>query len=439
MKRLILALSIINFSLIGASQDFDKSRMDQFFELIELENQGMGSIALTHKGSVIYQKAIGKISIEEQTPADINSKYRIGSISKTFTAAIIMQLAEEGKLSLDTKLSAYYPELPNADKITIEDMLRHRSGLFNFTTSSDFLDWMEKPHTHDQLLDLFKEKGTVFEPDSKYEYSNTNYVLLSYIAEKIDKQGFSTILTNRITDRINLKDTYYGGKISTAHNEAQSYDRANPWQTSTESHMSIPSGAGAIVSTPSDVNVFFYALFNGKIVSQESLDKMTKMVDNYGYGLFQFPFYGKRAFGHTGGIDAFRSMAGYFPEEDLAITYTSNAANFEVNNIMIGALSIYFGREYDFPSFEPALTVSEDKLNQYLGTYASSEFPLKLVISKNGAILMGQATGQPAFNLEAYEEHKFKFDQAGLKLEFFPEENRMLLKQGGAQYEFSKE
>lgn len=399
----------------------------------------MGSISISENGKEVYQKSFGYADLQNKITASANTKYRIGSISKTFTAALIMQLVEEKKLSLDSKLAEFYPELPNAGEISIEHLLRHRSGLFNYTNAADFTSWMEKPKTKAALVKLFAANGTVFKPGERAEYSNTNYVLLTYIAEKVSRKEYAKLLQDRIVKPLKLKNTYYGGQINSAQNEAFSYTMQENWTPATQTDMSLPAGAGAIVSTPADLNTFYHALFNGKVVSEKSLGEMKKLVDNYGMGLFTFPFYETSAFGHNGGIDGFQSNAAYFPEEKVGVTYLSNGVVMPLNSVLLGALSIYFGKDYELPDFKPAIALSSEVLDQYLGTYSSPGFPLKLNISKKGNVLMGQATGQPEFPLEPYETHHFRFEQAGLTLEFRPAEGKMTLKQGGNVIDMSRE
>ena len=259
------------------------------------------------------------------------------------------------------------------------------------------------------------------------------------IAEEIEDKSFSEIFDERISQKLNLSRTYYGSRIGDRENEAHSYSKQNEWRPATETDMSIPAGAGAIVSTPADVNKFFYALFNDEVVQKESLERMCQLEDNYGMGLFQIPFYERRALGHNGGIDGFQSNACYFRTDKVNVAYLSNGISMGLNDVLIGILSIYFGKEYNFPSFEPAIEVDVDRLEKYLGIYSSKALPLKITVSLNGPQLMAQATGQGAFPLEAYEENKFRFTPAGIKMEFMPSENKMILNQGGGKYEFTLE
>ncbi len=432
-------LTLVACSQERVNTDFDKDKMDRLFSVIEENEKGMGSISIFTDGKAVYENAFGYANVAQEMSATLKTKYRIGSISKTFTASIIMQLVQEGDLQMDTKLSEFFPEVKNSDKITMEQLLRHRSGIFNFTNADDYQSYMEQPATREELLHKIVINGSVFEPGEKAEYSNSNYVLLSLIAEKIGGEDFGALVKQRICLPCELNDTYYGTEISEERNEAKSYSKNRKWELATETDMSIPMGAGAIVSNPNDLNQFLNCLFTNKLVSEVTLDEMMHLEEGFGIGMFQVPFYDKRAYGHNGGIDGFQSNAYYFPEEKVSISYTANGVVMATNDIMIGALSIYFGKEYSLPEFTPSLELASADLDQYLGVYSSPTFPLKITITKNGNALIGQATGQPSFTLEAYELDKFRFEAAGLKLEFKPVDNKMILLQGGGKFELEME
>ncbi len=326
-------------------------KLDTFFNLIASSNKGMGSISFFQDSEEIYQKTIGFSNIENQIKANKNTKHRIGSITKTFTATIIMQMVEEGRLNLKTKLNTFFPNIPNASTITIESMLRHRSGLYNITEKKDFASWMENPQTQEQMLNRIIKNGTIFNVNEKREYSNTNYILLSYIAEKIDKKSFNSILQSRIIKPCNLQNTHFGEKIEIKKNEASSYVMESEWKLATETDMTVPMGAGGIISTPTDINIFYDQLFNGTLVSDKSRSAMTAIIDGWGMGLSQFPFPNKLAYGHPGSIDGFSSIAVYFPGERLGVTYITNAEDLPLRNIFFTALNIYFDDKFEIPKF----------------------------------------------------------------------------------------
>ncbi len=438
MKKLILLFLFTLFTTTSFAQSFDKGKLDLYFQTLENNNKFMGSVAISENGKIIYTKSIGYSDVETKTKPNSETKYRIGSISKTFTSAMILKAMEENKLSLDTKISKYFPTIKNADKIYIRNLLNHRSGIHSFTDNDDYQKWMTEKKSEKELLEIIQKGGSDFEPDSKADYSNSNYVLLSFILEKVYKKPYPEILTEKIIKPVGLKNTNYGGKINPKNNEAYSYYFENSWIKDAETDTSIPIGAGAIVSTPSDLLQFADALFNGKIISEKSLKLMETLKDNYGSGLFQMPFGLKKAFGHTGGIDGFTSNFGYFPAEKVAFAFTSNGSNYTNNNIAIALLSAVFNQSYELPTFKN-IDLSSKDLDQYLGVYSSKEIPLKITITKNDKKLMAQATGQSAFPLDATDKNIFKFEQAGIVLEFQPADKKMILNQGGKVYNFTQE
>lgn len=436
---IIFLVSTLHFSAVTA-QSINTAKLDSLFDILNSKNKAMGSIAISANGKLVYQKAIGYTSIngDNKTPANIKTKYRIGSITKMFTATMILQLVEEGKLTIDTKLSKWFPQVANADKITIGEMLSHHSGLHNFTNDAAFANYMTKPQSEADMLAIIQKQPSDFEPDTKADYSNTNFVLLGYIVEKITGKRYADELKHRIIAKIGLTDTYYGGKINSANNEAYSYKFDNGWQLQPETDMSIPGAAGALVSTPADLTKFIEALFGGKLISQKSLDQMKTMKDNFGMAMFIMPFYDKIGYGHNGGIDGFSSVLSYFPEDKLAISYISNGVAYPMNDILLGVLKIYFNKPFQVPTFKTIIT-SSDQLDKYLGNYSTTQMPLKIVITKNNTTLVAQGTGQAAFELEAVEPDKFIYSAAGITLLFDPAKNEFTLLQGGQNILFTKD
>ncbi len=436
-RKLTLLLLIAFIAQTCLAQTFNKGKMDSLLDVLNNNNKAMVSVAVMQNGKLLYNKATGYSWYGTQkTAANTQTKYRIGSVSKVFTAAIIFQLIEEGKLKLTTPLSTFYPALPNAAKITIAQMLNHSSGIHSFTSDSSYTSWLNQKVTPANLLS--KMTPSSFEPGTKHAYSNSNFVLLGYIAEKLDKKPYATILKQRITNKIGLKNTYYGSKITAAGNEAYSYTWNNGWIPETETDMSIPGGAGAVVSTPTDLTKFMDALFKGKLVSPASLTQMTTIKDGYGMNLFSLPFNNHASYGHNGSIDGFRSQASYFPKEDIAVAYITNGSNTNLNNMMIGLLSIVFNTPYKIPDFKQVLLKTED-LDQYLGVYSTPQIPLKVTVTKRGTTLVAEGTGQSAFDLDAGGNHKFTFDPAGIILLFDPAAGQMTLKQGGGTLLFTRE
>lgn len=399
----------------------------------------MGSIAISANGKIIYQRSIGYSAIngDNKIAANTKTKYRIGSISKMFTATIIFQLVEEGKLRLDSYLSTWFPQMPNAGRITIGEMLNHHSGLHNFNNDSLYFTYATMPQSEAAMLARMQSEKPDFEPGAKAEYSNTNFLLLGYIVEKITGKPYAEELRARITAKIGLADTYYGEKTDTAKNEAYSYIFAGGWRQQSETDMSIPGGAGALVSTPTDLVKFIECLFNGKLISQVSVDEMTTMHDNYGMAMFMMPFKDKKGFGHNGGIDGFTSILSYFPNQKLAVAYITNGGAYSINDVRNGALNICFNQPFELPSSR-SFTLKPEQLDKYLGTYVCTQIPLKVTIIKSGNMLIAQYGGLKELALDPVGVDQFLIGSEETTVFFNTDRNEFTAMQGGERYLYTR-
>lgn len=440
MKKTILTTVLfLTLSQIGLAQtNFDKTKLDKYFNSLEQNNKFMGSVAVSKNGEIINTKSIGFADVENNIKATENSKYRIGSISKSFTTVLILKAVEQNKLNLNQTIDKWFPTIKNANKITVKHLLSYRSGIHNFTDDEDYLTWNTQPKTEKEMIEIIAKGGSDFEPDSKAEYSNSNFVLLTYILEKTFTKSYSNLLQEFIVKPIGLTNTYVFGKINPSNNECKSYRFVGSWKIETETDFTIPLGAGAIISTATDLTKFADALFDGKLLTNESLEIMKTIKDGYGIGLFQYSFNKSVNYGHSGGIDGFSSFYSHFPDDKISYALTSNGTNFNNNDISIAVLSAVYDKPYDIPVFTTYNLTSED-LDKYLGVYSSKEIPLKITIKKDGNTLNAQESGQPAFSLEATEKDKFKLDQFGAKFEFNPAKKTMILIQGGEEIRLAKE
>lgn len=437
-NTIVIALSFFTFVVSTHAQQLDSLRLVEYMNALGENNKFMGSVALMQDSKVLFAKSVGFADVENGKHADLKTKFRIGSISKTFTATMILKAVEEGKLRLDDKLSSYYPKVVNADRITIEQMLYHRTGIHSFTEEEEYMSWNTKFHSNEELLEMINNFKSDFEPDSKFEYSNSNFVLLSFILQDIYSKSYADLLKEKITAPLHLKNTYYGGTIKPENNECNSYAFVGTWDKVSETDMSIPIGAGAIVSNVFDLLIFIEALLNEKIISQESIAKMTSYKDGFGLGVFDIPVLNIRGVGHTGGIDGFTSLLVYFPENKMAFALTSNGTNYRNNSIANTIIGNALGEEVVIPKFT-TYQVDEKELEKYLGYYKTDALPLDISISKKGNILFAQATGQSELALDATAKDEFSYELVGIVIQFYPSEDKLILKQRGAEYTFTRD
>ena len=437
-KKFILLFLFALFSSSSFAQKQKFSTLDSLFDLLEINDRFMGTLSISEKGKIIYSKSIGKDDVASGKLSNNLTKYRIGSISKMFTACLIFQAIEENKISLKQAINPYFPKITNAKKITIGNLLNHHSGIHNYTNDTSYLNYYTTSKSQKEMLEIIQEGGSDFKPNSRAEYSNSNYVLLTYILEKIYKKSYEELLSAKIIQPIGIKNTYFGSKLSPEKKECYSYRYSGKWELEKETNSSVSLGAGGIVSTTEDLLIFITNLFEAKIINAASLEQMMKIEDGFGMGIFPVPFYDKKGFGHTGGIDGFSSFLYTFPEEKISIALTSNGSRFDNNDIGIAALSACFGKPFTQPSFYAVALTSED-LDKDLGSYANPEIPIKISITKDSLSLIGQATGQPSFTLETIGKDSFEFSPAGVEIQFIPEKNLLILKQGGREFTFTRE
>jgi len=435
MKKSVVILMAFLFTHGMAQDRFQK--LDSLLNYLEKNNKFMGSLCIREGENVVFNKAYGAAVVEKNSAADRLTKYKIGSITKTFTAVMIMQLIEEKKLTLQTKLNRFYPKIPNAEKISISDLLHHRSGILEYINKdTTTIDAIREAHSKAVILKKITGYESVFEPGSKYEYSNSNFYILGCIVENITKKSYAENLESRIVKKVNLSSTYYSeDQINSDKKESYSYFYdGNVWVHHPEHHTSLAFAAGGITSNPADLTRFMNALFEGKLINKKSLDQMVAINQGYGKGIMQFPFGERKFYGHGGKIDNFQSMMGYYPSENMGFALISNGPNFGQNDLIIGILSIYYKLPFPFPNFKK---LEKSEIATFIGNYSCKDLPIKITISEKEGNLMAQATGQPSFELVYKEEKKFIFAPAGIEMIFG--ENSFVLKQGGMSFNFTKE
>jgi D-alanyl-D-alanine carboxypeptidase len=372
---LLAALVIVPAFAAAASQKVvvPAARLDAYFDALAKHQLANGSIAISQDGVLKYQRSVGfaKLDDGKPQPTDDATRYRIGSVSKLYTATMVMQLVEGASVTLDSKLAEFYPDLPNALEITYRDLLQHRSGLFDYTKVAGFQTWRTTPKTHAEILAIIAAGGVKFPPRERVEYNNSNYLLLGYILEKIYERSYDEILQRQIAAKLGLSRTYYaGGGIAGLESVSYVFTPGG-WVAQTPTDPGIHGGAGGIVATPADLVRLIDALFARKIVTAQSLDTMRNQEGGSGMGLWPYTVAGQTGFGHGGNIEAFRSCVYHFPDSGISISYASNASLLSMDEIVDESLSLVFERGRKPPTFEP-VTLSTAQRAKYLGEWRSA-------------------------------------------------------------------
>lgn len=339
------ALAILMACAASAQGAVPADRLDAYFDALEKSGQVNGSFAVSERGVVRYRRSIGFAKIEKGVPeaADTGTRYRIGEVSRLFTAALALQLAERGSITLDNRLAEFYPDLPNAIDITYRNLLQQRSGLSDYTQAPDFETWRATPRTKTQMLEVISRGGVRFPPGERTENSHTNYLLIGYMLEKVDGRPYDEILVRQILGKLGLVRTYFAGAGTARSLESQSY-RWTPegWHPDTESDATVDGGARGVVSNANDLAVYLDALFAGRVVTPHSLATMRGEDGNPGIGLKAVEVAGEAGFGERGAIESFTAFAYHFPARKISIAWTSNASRVPLDRILDETARIVF-------------------------------------------------------------------------------------------------
>lgn len=432
-------LFILCFVQLTGQELFDKDKLNTYFDVIEAHNQFMGSVALSHKGEIIYSRALGYSNIDEGIKNENDTRYVIGSISKTFTSVLVFKAIESNLIELETPLSRFFPSVVNSDVITIDHLLSHTSGLENYTNCEDFNTTYKKHFSKEELVDLFSSFKSDFKPGTSKAYSNSNYLLLSCILERIHGKAFETILRQNIVTPLKLSATYLGKNIGRREKEALPYVFGNRYLKEEMTSHTVLMGAGGIVSTASDLLKFADHLFYGNLVSKESLEKMYPKEDAMGKGLFAIPFYDRKGYGHSGGIDGFSSLMASFEQDSLCLSIVSNGSQMKMNDVAITLLSAFYNKEYQIPEFSEPVQLTLQEMEQFCGVYASDDFPSKFTVALKDSLLTGQLEGQSAFPLTAKTKTVLEYAMAGVVLQFNLTSHELVLKQAGSKILYKNE
>ena len=312
-------------------------------------------VAVFKDGKPLLVKGFGSADLELDVPVDNASVFRIGSITKQFTAAVLFKLQEEGKLSLGDALSKYYPDFPHAGEITLRQMLNHTSGLYNYTELPGFFSGPERMlnHTTDEMVAFLAKMPTTqdFAPGTSWHYSNTAYFMLGGVIEKVEKKPIDVVFKERIFAPLGMEHSAIDNEAEIVPGRVSGYDVASPgeFQNASFISMTVPGAAGSMRSTASDLIVWTQALFGGKLLKPASFAAMTspgKLNDGrdskvafpselsgqeaYGMGLITSKLDGHRRIGHMGGINGFSASVAAFPQDHVIVAVLANGIGKEI-------------------------------------------------------------------------------------------------------------
>jgi CubicO group peptidase (beta-lactamase class C family) len=415
----------------------DAPRMEQVVQSYVSADRFMGSVLVARGSEIILDKGYGYANLEWEVPNSPSTKFRLGSITKQFTAASILLLEERGKLSVGDPVKKYMPDAPAAwDKITIYNLLTHTSGIPSFTGFPDYASLEPFPTTPEQLVKRFRDKPLDFQPGEKWSYSNSGYVLLGYLIEKVSGESYERFVQDNIFVPLGMKDSGYDSNSAIIPHRAAGYSPGpNGPENAGYINMTVPLSAGGLYSTADDLLRWEQGLFGGKLLSSASFQKMTTPFKNdYACGLGVHTANGRKVIEHGGGIEGFNTMLAYYPEDKLGVVVLSNINGPSTGDIASKLAAVAHGEKVVLPSERKEVTVDPKVLDGYVGNYELAP-KFILTVTREGARLVTQATGQPKVPIFAEGERDFFAKVVDAQITFVTDTHgrasELILHQGG--------
>jgi len=393
-KRIYILLCCLCTACVSFAQQSPDNQLTKLTDSLVApqftENQPGISILIAKKGQVIYKKAFGSANIELNTPMQSDNVFRIGSITKQFTAVAILQLVEQGKISLQDSVQKYIKAFPSKGyTITIENLLTHTSGIVDFTAKDDPDPYIERrDFTPEFLINYIKDDPLHFKPGTKYEYSNSNYLLLGYVIQLVSGENYHQYMADHVLKPAGLEHTLYAEEHTAVPGRVQGYTRySGSFDNCEYQTLSLGFACGDLLSNTEDLFKWNKAVIAGKLVSEGSVKKAFspyKLVNgtysSYGYGWFIDTLYGSPCIHHEGQTSGFIALEKYFPKEDIYVTIMTNVktgddkTDFSDSRFRlfdeIGQLAM--GKE-----LIKEVKIDDKTLNSYTGTYELDSLPAK--------------------------------------------------------------
>lgn len=435
--RSAFCLSLL-MSLNAAAQDL-APKFDEYMTALTRQNRFCGAVLIAREGKVVFSKGYGLANYDHDIANMPKTKFRIGSVTKQFTAAATLLLQERGKLNVQDGVCKYVDACPDAWKeVTIHHLLTHTSGIPSFTNMPEYAKTHTQPSTMTELLARFRDKPLEFKPGEKFKYNNSGYVLLGHLVEKISGLSYERFLQENILTPLKMTATGYDLDSRVIKGRATGYSSlGEKVAVAPFVHMSIPHGAGALYSTVEDLFTWNEALFNDKLLTAASRQAMmTVYKDGYAYGLGINQKFNRQQISHGGGIEGFTCMLARFPAEKLTVVVLRNvdAVQPPPGKVAEDLAAIALGEKYEMPGVRKEIKVDAKVLAAYVGEYQLAPNFI-ITITQEGDQLYAQATGQPRFELFAESATEFFLKVVDAQTTFVRDDKgqvtHLILHQGG--------
>ncbi|MBI3681550.1 MAG: serine hydrolase [Acidobacteria bacterium] len=411
LRRCLLISLLVSLAAGAATvpQETFNIKAAEYLQAQEKINGFSGSVLYVQEGKVWLRRGVGLANRELNVANAPETKFRLGSITKQFTATAIMLLEQRGKLSVEDAIDKHFPNAPDHwKKVTVRHLLSHTGGVPSYTNDPGYLKNMFKPHPLPELIAGFRDKPLEFEPGSSWKYSNSGYVLLGDIIERVSGEKYEEFIRRNIFEPLEMKNTGYDHWETILANRAAGYSRGSRgWVNAAYLDMTLPYSAGALYSTIDDLYLWDRALYTDKVLPQAVLERMFTPVKNgYGYGWSVTEEFGRAVIGHGGGINGFSTFIGRARAENSVVIVLSNVQESNAGRVARDLGAISHGEKYDLPQLRKVISLNPAVFDSYTGKYELAP-NVVMTVSREGARFLTQVTGQP--QVEIYPESEAKF------------------------------
>ncbi|HWA29237.1 MAG TPA: serine hydrolase [Lacunisphaera sp.] len=396
------------------------ARMAELLRAHAAGDRFMGSVLVAKGDAVLFAESTGWADLAGKLPNSANTRFRIGSLTKQFTAAAILLLQERGRLKVDDPLAKFLPAIPEAWRsITLRHLLTHTSGIVNFTNLPEHAAWQQMSLSPEDLVARLHDRPLDFAPGEKFNYSNTGYVLLGRVVELASGESYGNFLRDQVFLPLGMKDSGYEADVPVDPARATGYTpgSAGP-EKAAAIDMHVPGGAGGLYSTTPDLLRWTQGLFGGKLLSPASIELMTTPVKNgYAFGLGVSTADGRKVIAHAGAIAGFMSALTYLPKEKLTVAVLANVGGAPVNELARQLADVALGKTVTLAAERKEVTVATETLQRYAGIYQLVPGVTNTVRLVDGR-LTAQLSGQRAFPLFPESDRKFFLKVVDAQVEF---------------------
>ena len=396
-----------------------------------------GAVLVARDGEVLLDRGYGFANREWSVPNDGDTKFRLGSVTKQFTAVAIMLLNERGLVDLDAPVKTYLPDAPAAwDGVTVRHLLTHTAGVPNFTDFDDYGASKTLPATMDSLIGRFRDRPLDFQPGEGWSYSNSGYILLTAIVEKASGRSYADFVAETLFQPLGMADSGYDSHAAVLPRRASGYaPTARGIVNADYIDMSIPQGAGALYSTTRDLLKWEQGLFGGRLLTPASLALLTTPVRNqYAFGLAVTQAGGNTTIAHSGGIEGFNTNMAWDPDRRMTVIVLGNLNGPGSDQVAGSLMALARGETVTLASERQAVAVAPEVLRSYEGVYELAP-TFAITISVVDGKLMAQATGQDAFELHPESDSRFFLTVVDAQITFTRDDagavDGLILHQGG--------